>query len=76
MKYFIGIIVALLVLGGALLGILAIWDISLVSWDLVWKVGLSIVIFMALMAVAVMVWGAFFKSDKYDKQGNNSHPLK
>ncbi|MHC5310278.1 hypothetical protein ACYSNM_09505 [Myroides sp. LJL116] len=76
MKYFIGIVVALLLLIGAILGILAIWDIFLVSWDVVFKASISIVIFVGFIAFAIMVWGAFFKKESKQDKGNNAHPIK
>ncbi|MHC5310281.1 hypothetical protein ACYSNM_09520 [Myroides sp. LJL116] len=61
MKYIVGVAVILIVLMGTVLGIVSLWDMFLVSWDLAWKAGFCIVIFIAFIAFCVFVAKVFFK---------------
>lgn len=76
MKYFIGILVTLIILAGGTLGILAIWDIYPVSWTLIWKVLATILATSVIFTLLAIVISTFFKKEKYDKTGNNAHPMK
>lgn len=61
MRYIVGVAVILIVLMGTVLGLVSLWDMFLVSWDLAWKAGLCIVIFIAFVAFCVFVAKVFFK---------------
>lgn len=76
MKYFIGILITLLILAGGTLGVLAIWDIYPVSWTLIWKILLTILAVSGILTLLAMAIATFFKNDKYDKTGNNAHPMR
>lgn len=76
MKYFIGLLVVLLILAGGTLGVLAIWNIYPVSWTLIWKTLLSILVASGILTLLAMAIATFFKNEKYDKTGNNAHPMR
>lgn len=76
MKYFIGFFITLLILAGGTLGVLAIWDIYPVSWTLIWKVLLTILAVSVILTLVAMSFATFFKKERYDKTGNNAHPMK
>lgn len=76
MKYFIGILITLIILAGGTLGVLAIWEIYPVSWILIWKVLATVLASSVIFTLLAMAISTFFKKEKYDKTGNNAHPMK
>lgn len=76
MKYFVGLLVTMLILSGGTLGVLAIWDIYPVSWTLIWKTVLTILVASGILTLLAMAIVTFFKKEKYDKTGNTTHPMR
>ena len=74
-KVFLGIIFVLVLLAGAILGILAIWGIYPVSLDIIIKASITLVVaFIALLLLWLFV-ALFFKKEKHRNSGNNAHPI-
>ncbi len=64
MKIFIGILSAILVLTGATLTILALWDIYPISWTLIIKSVLTIAIVCTTGLLLWLIKALFLKRDK------------
>lgn len=75
MKIFAGILSVLLVLAGGIIGILAIWGIYPVSWEIIWKSGITLIIASAGLAGLWLVVTLFFKKEQYDSTGNKAHKM-
>ena len=75
MKYFLGILVTLIILAGGTLAILAIWSIYPVSWSLIIKTSLTIFGVAIVVTLLMLFVSPFFKRDRYENKGNNAHPM-
>ena len=75
MKYFLGILVTLIILAGGTLVVLAIWGIYPVSWALIIKTLLTILGVAIIVTLLIVFSTPFFKKDKYEKTGNKAHPM-
>ncbi|MDR0750576.1 MAG: hypothetical protein LBF62_13550 [Tannerellaceae bacterium] len=62
MKVFIGILVTFVVITGAILTILALWGIQPISWTIVWKSGITILIAFGALLLAYLCYIVFFKN--------------
>lgn len=70
MRYFIGIIVTIIVLTGAVLTVLALWGIQPISWEIVWKSGATIAIVCGTMLLVYLCYYLFFKDYNRNKIKN------
>ncbi len=70
MRLLIGILVTLFVLVGAVLTILALWGIQPISWTIVWKSGLTIIIIGTAMLITRIVYYFFLKKDPFNIKSN------
>lgn len=75
MKYFLGILITLIILAGGTLAILAIWGIYPVSWALIIKTLLSVFGVAIIIALLIIFVSPFFRKDRYENTGNNAHPM-
>lgn len=75
MKTFIGIFVTLLILAGGTLVALAIWDIHPVSWELIWKTGLTLIVSSVVLSLVWQAGYTFFRKEKHRNDGNNAHRM-
>ena len=62
MRLFLGILVSVLIITGALLTVLALWGIQPISWTIVWKTGLTIMIVFGTLLLAYFCYIIFFKN--------------
>lgn len=67
MRFLIGIIIALFILTGAVLTVLALWGVQPISWTIVWKSGLTIAIVGASAIIVWIVYYFFLKKDPFDQ---------
>ncbi len=75
MKIFLGILSTLLILAAAIIGVLAIWGIYPVSWEIIWKSGITLIVVSAAFAVLGLIGTLFFKKEKYSREGNNAQRM-
>ncbi len=68
MKYFIGLVLGLFIFSGAALTILALWGITPIEWQHIWKTGVSIIIASITFLILWVVYVFFFKSDPFNKK--------
>lgn len=73
MRAFLGIICTIIVLTGAILTILALWGIQPISWALIWKSGVTIIIIGIVSLVIYLFYYLFFKN--YTIKKNNNRQL-
>ncbi len=74
MRLFIGILSAIIILTGAVLTVLALWDIQPISWSIIWRSGMTIAIVCVTFLVLWLVRVLFFKKDPFNlnKRGKTS----
>lgn len=65
MKYFIGLLLGLIIFSGAALTILALWGITPIEWTHIWKTGISIVIATFTFLFLWLIYIFFFRKDPY-----------
>lgn len=68
MKLFIGIISAIIILTGATLTILALWNIQPISWSIIWRSGATIAIACTTFLVLWLIRVLFFKKDLFKRK--------
>lgn len=66
MRLIIGVVIALIVLTGATLTVLALWGVQPISWAIVWKSGLTIAIIGAASLIISLVYFFFLKKDPFN----------
>ncbi|MBB4035877.1 ABC-type xylose transport system permease subunit [Dysgonomonas hofstadii] len=66
MKYFIGLLLGLVIFAGAALTILALWGVTPIEWQHIWKTGISIVIASLTFIFLWLIYVFFFKRDAYE----------
>ena len=71
MKLFIGILSTIIILTGATLTVLALWDIQPISWSIIWRSGATIAIACITFLILWLVRVLFFKKDMFGK--NKGH---
>lgn len=71
MRAFLGILSTIIVLTGATLTVLALWGIQPISWVMVWKSGVTIVIVCAVFLILYLFYYLFFKNYSLDR--NKEH---
>ncbi|NDV79473.1 hypothetical protein [Dysgonomonas sp. 511] len=71
MKFFIGVISAVIILTGATLTVLALWDIQPISWSIIWRSGATIAIVCITALVMWLVRVLFFKKDPFRSRKEN-----
>ncbi|MDR1160751.1 MAG: hypothetical protein LBK45_00275 [Tannerellaceae bacterium] len=64
MRFFIGVLVTFIVITGAILTILALWGIQPISWTIVWKSGLTIMIAFGTLLLVYLCYIIFFNRKK------------
>ncbi len=62
MRLFIGVFTTLIVLTGAILTVLALWGIQPISWTIVWKSGVTILIILGTSILVYLFYYLFFKN--------------
>lgn len=75
MKAFLGILSILILLAAGTLAVLAIWGIYPVSWTLIWKTGVSLLLASAVLSTLWLVVVTFLKKEKHKADGNNAHRM-
>lgn len=75
MKVFIGILSILIVLAAGTLTVLAIWNIYPVSWAVIWKSGVSILLVSVIISLLWLLVELFLKKDKHKADGNKAHRM-
>lgn len=71
MKLFIGILSTVIILTGATLTVLALWDIQPISWNIIWRSGATIAIACITFLILWLVRVLFFKKDPFNKDKGN-----
>lgn len=66
MRLFFGIITAIIILTGAILTVLALWDIQPISWSIIWRSGATIGIICITYLILWLVRVLFFKKDPFN----------
>ncbi len=75
MKIFVGILSVLIILALGIIGVLAVWGIYPVSWEIIWKSGITLLLVSVTFAVLWLVVTLFLKREKYNENGNNAHRM-
>ena len=76
MRLLIGILTTIIVLTGATLTVLALWGIQPISWQIVWKSGVTIAIACGTALLIYLFYYLFFKDYSYNKnKGNRTNPF-
>lgn len=73
MRVFIGIISAIIILTGATLTVLALWDIKPIEWGIIWRSGVTIGIITITLLVLWLVRVLFFKKDPFNLNNKNKN---
>lgn len=68
MRLLIGITIALFIITGAVLTILALWGIQPISWTIVWKSGLTIFIAGATSIIISIIYYFFIKRYPFNRK--------
>jgi hypothetical protein len=71
MKFFIGIVSAIIILTGATLTVLALWGIKPIEWGIIWRSGATIAIACITFLIMWLVKALFFQKDPFKNKGNN-----
>ncbi|MFV0469391.1 MAG: hypothetical protein ACK5MK_10740 [Dysgonomonas sp.] len=75
MRAFLGILCTITVLTGATLTVLAVWGIQPISWTIIWKSGLTILIVCVVFLVLYLFYYLFFKNYSLNKNSNKNHRI-
>lgn len=75
MRLLIGILTTIIVLTGATLTVLALWGIQPISWQIVWKSGVTIAVVCGTGLLIYLFYYLFFKDYSYNKNKNNGRNL-
>lgn len=67
MKVFLGILSVLVVLTGAILTLVSMWDIYPISWVFVLKSGLTVLIVSSVIILLWLISKIFFPKDIFNK---------
>ena len=67
MKIAIGILSTIIVITGAVLTFLALWDIYPISWVLIAKAAITVALLCATAFLLWLIKTLFFKSDHFNK---------
>ena len=71
MRLLIGILTTIIVLTGATLTVLALWGIQPISWQIVWKSGVTIAGVCGTGLLIYLFYYIFFKHYSYNKDKRN-----
>lgn len=71
MRLLIGILTSMIVLTGATLTVLALWGIQPISWQIVWKSGITIAVVCGTGLLIYLFYYIFFKDYSYNKDKRN-----
>ncbi|MDR2949126.1 MAG: hypothetical protein ACK5KL_18290 [Dysgonomonas sp.] len=66
MRIFIGVLSAVIILTGATLTVLALWDIKPIEWSIIWRSGATIAIACITFLIMWLVKVLFFKKDPFN----------
>lgn len=69
MRYFIGFVIAIIILSVSILSILALWGVTPLSWEFIRNVMISIAIFSVTVFLLSGCYFLFFKN--YRRSGND-----
>ncbi len=72
MKVFIGILSAVIILTGATLTVLALWDIQPISLGMILRSGATIAIVCVTFVVLWLIKILFFKKEPFQNKGNKN----
>ncbi|MDR2916715.1 MAG: hypothetical protein LBV74_18120 [Tannerella sp.] len=75
MKIFVGILSVLILLAAGTLAVLAVWEIYPVSWTLIWKSGVSLLLASVVLSLLWQLVVVFFKKEKHKADGNKAHRM-
>lgn len=75
MKVFLGILSILILLAAGTLAVLAVWNIHPVSWAVIWKTGVSLVLVSAVLSLLWLLVVTFLKKEKHQADGNKAHRM-
>ena len=79
MRFFIGFIIAIVILSLSILSVLALWGVTPLSWEFVRNVMISITIFCVTIFLLSGCYFLFFKnyrrSGKDHRDGGRIHPI-
>lgn len=74
MRLFIGVLASAIILTGAILTVLALWNIQPISWSIIWRSGATIGIVCVTGLVMWLVRLFFFKKDPFNlNNGDRKH---
>lgn len=75
MKILIGIVSIAILLAIGTLAMLVLWGVYSISWILILRIGISILLVSSILVVLIMLGAFFFKKDRYSDSGNNARPM-
>ncbi|MDU1889403.1 MAG: hypothetical protein E6767_01830 [Dysgonomonas sp.] len=67
MRIFFGVLASIVILTGATLTVLALWNIQPISWDIIWRSGITIAIVCITFLILWLVKVLFFPKDTFNK---------
>lgn len=71
MKLFIGIFSTIVVLTGAVMTFLALWNIYPISWVLIMKAAITVTLICVTFLLLWLIKTIFFKNERFKQKGNN-----
>lgn len=71
MKLFIGIFSTIVVLTGAVMTFLALWNIYPISWILIMKAAITVTLICVTFLLLWLIKTIFFKNERFKQKGNN-----
>lgn len=75
MKVFLGILSILILLAAGTLTVLAVWEIYPVSWTIIWKTGVSLVLASIILSVLWLLVVTFLQKERHTSDGNRAHRM-
>lgn len=75
MKVFLGILSILVLLTAGTLAVLAIWGIYPVSWTIIWKSGVSLLVASVVLSILWLLITLFLKKEKHKSDGHKAHRM-
>jgi len=73
MKYFVGLLLGLIIFSGAALTVLALWGVTPIEWTHIWKTGVSIAIASVTYLFLWLIYVFFFKRDPFNSKKNKDN---
>lgn len=72
MRLFIGVLATIIILTGATLTVLALWNIQPISWDIIWRSGITIAIICITSLILWLVKVLFFRKDPFNRNNQSN----